>query len=163
MTENSINETIPAKRKSCLLEDSDADRFQSRSTRDRRDPSGQRMTTARRRRTYRLSSARTHARSVRSPLAIITALVAIVTVWAPAGSAAASRPADTVFLDGYVYTVDRQSHVGNSLAVRDGVIVFVGSKGRVKRFIGEGTVVVNLQVRMVMPGRGDGHIHSDPM
>jgi len=77
-----------------------------------------------------------------------------------AGSAQAKMPtADTVFRNGYVYTVDAADSVAPALAVKDGRIVYVGGEGGVKALIGRKTQVIDLKGRMVMPGLIDGHMH----
>jgi len=68
-------------------------------------------------------------------------------------------PADAVYRSGYVYTVDAKDSVQQSLAVRDGKIVYVGSDTGLKSFIGKDTKVTDLQGRMLMPGLIDGHMH----
>ncbi len=77
-----------------------------------------------------------------------------------AGSAQAKTPvADTVFRNGYVYTVDVKDSVAQALAVRDGRIVYVGTDAGAKALIGRKTQVIDLKGRMVMPGLIDGHMH----
>jgi predicted amidohydrolase YtcJ len=72
---------------------------------------------------------------------------------------AAPAPADTVYRNGYVYTVDANDSVHQALAVRSGTIVFVGSEAAARAFIGPQTTVHDLQGRMLMPGLVDGHMH----
>ena len=74
------------------------------------------------------------------------------------GSGAA--PADTVLLNGFVYTVDRDNPVAEAIAIDRGVIVFVGSDSGARRYIGRRTEVIDLRGRMVMPGLHEGHIHG---
>ena len=70
-----------------------------------------------------------------------------------------STPADVLFRNGYVYTVDAQDSVQESLAVRDGRIVFVGSDADSKALVGPSTRVVDLQKKLLMPGLVDAHMH----
>ena len=74
-------------------------------------------------------------------------------------SAAEVQPADAVYENGYVYTVDAHDSVQHALAVRNGEIVYVGDDAGVKPFIGKSTQVVDLRGRMAMPGLVDGHMH----
>lgn len=67
--------------------------------------------------------------------------------------------ADTVFFNGYVYTVDHVQPVAQAVAVKDGVIVFVGSNDNAKQLIGKRTNSIDLQGRMMMPGLEDVHLH----
>ncbi len=78
---------------------------------------------------------------------------------ASAALAQSSTPADTVFRNGYVYTVDGKDSVQQALAVRDGKIVFVGSNAAVAKLVGPKTRNVDLKGRMLMPGLVDGHSH----
>lgn len=71
----------------------------------------------------------------------------------------AGTAADTVYRNGYIYTVDAKNSVQQALAVRDGKIVYVGSNSEVKSFIGKETKVIDLKGRMMMPGLVDGHMH----
>ncbi len=71
-----------------------------------------------------------------------------------------TEPADLVLTNGYVYTVDAKESVAQAVAVRDGRIVYVGSDGGARRYVGATrTKVVDLGGRMLMPGLVDGHVH----
>jgi predicted amidohydrolase YtcJ len=77
-----------------------------------------------------------------------------------AGEAPASpSPADTVYRNGFIYTVDAKDSVQQALAIRAGRIVYVGNDASVGRFIGEHTTAIDLHGRMLMPGLVDGHMH----
>jgi predicted amidohydrolase YtcJ len=67
--------------------------------------------------------------------------------------------ADTVFLNGRVYTVDDERSWAEALAVTDGRITYVGSIVEADEHIGPNTTVVDLDGRMMMPAFQDGHIH----
>ncbi len=68
-------------------------------------------------------------------------------------------PADTVYRNGFVYTVDAANSTQEALAVRDGLIVYVGSNDGVASLVGDDTTVVDLGGRMMMPGLVDAHMH----
>ncbi|NVM78143.1 hypothetical protein FHW83_003967 [Duganella sp. SG902] len=72
---------------------------------------------------------------------------------------AGNQPADTVYRNGYVYTVDAKDSVRQALAVRAGRIVYVGDDDGVKAYTGKKTEVIDLRGRMLMPGLIDGHMH----
>ncbi|MHA4868211.1 amidohydrolase [Duganella sp. PWIR1] len=72
---------------------------------------------------------------------------------------AAEKPADVVYRNGYVYTVDAKDSVQQALAVRGGRIVYVGDDAGVQAHTGRKTEVIDLQGRMLMPGLVDGHMH----
>jgi predicted amidohydrolase YtcJ len=74
-------------------------------------------------------------------------------------AAAAAPPADLVYRNGYVYTVDARDNVREALAVRAGRIVYVGDNAGAMTLTGKGTRVVDLEGRMLMPGLIDAHMH----
>jgi predicted amidohydrolase YtcJ len=76
-----------------------------------------------------------------------------------AASAAPPERADTVYQNGYVYTVDAHNSIARALAVRAGVIVYVGSDAGAEPFVGPRTARIDLKGRMLMPGLVDGHMH----
>ena len=71
----------------------------------------------------------------------------------------ARKKADLIMLNGYVYTVDESKPLAQSIAIKDGRILYVGNDAGANEFLGEDTKVVNLQNKMVMPGMQDVHIH----
>ncbi|MDQ1814160.1 amidohydrolase [Massilia sp. CCM 9210] len=84
-------------------------------------------------------------------------------VAAPKAKAAAkaveSGMADTIYRNGYVYTVDASDSVQQALAVRAGRIVYVGDNTGAALLAGKGTRIIDLQGRMLMPGLIDAHMH----
>ncbi len=67
--------------------------------------------------------------------------------------------ADTIYVNGYVYTVDAHDSVKEALAVRNGRIAYVGTTAAAKAMAGPATHVIDLHGRMLMPGLVDGHMH----
>ncbi len=76
----------------------------------------------------------------------------------PAG-ARETRSADTVLVNGAIWTVDVSRPWASAVAVRNGRIVFVGRDDDARAYVGAGTEVINLRGAMAMPGIHDGHIH----
>ena len=70
-----------------------------------------------------------------------------------------SSAADLVFVNGDVYTVDAARSWARAVAVRDGAIVAVGTDDEIRDLIGDGTDVVDLAGRMLVPGFQDAHVH----
>ena len=68
--------------------------------------------------------------------------------------------AETVYKNGFVYTVDGLAQVVEAFAVKDGKFVAVGSNNDMKAVTGKDTKTVNLNGKMVMPGLADSHIHA---
>nr|WP_315219411.1 amidohydrolase [uncultured Duganella sp.] len=91
--------------------------------------------------------------------AYFAGLALLTAVSAQNSAYAAEPPADTVYRNGYVYTVDAKDSVQEALAVRAGRIVYVGGNAGVQPLTGKATKVVDLKGRMLMPGLIDGHMH----
>lgn len=67
--------------------------------------------------------------------------------------------ADMVLLNGVIITLDQKNSVVQALAIKNGRIVAVGANGEIKETIGERTVVIDLEGRVVVPGFIDAHQH----
>lgn len=78
---------------------------------------------------------------------------------ADASAAAPASTADTLYLNGSIYTVDAKDSVKEAVAVKDGRILYVGTNAGAKALASPITHVVDLQGRMMMPGLVDGHMH----
>ncbi len=90
----------------------------------------------------------------------ISTIVSIgLMVFCSAPSLAAQGPADTIYRNGWIYTVDDADSVQEALAVREGRIIYVGDDAGVANLVGPATKVVDLGGRMMMPGLVDGHMH----
>jgi predicted amidohydrolase YtcJ len=87
------------------------------------------------------------------------ACIAALTMTLAASAHGAQPPADTIYRNGYVYTVDARDSVRQALAVRKGRIVYVGDNAGAVALAGKATKVIDLQGRMLMPGLIDGHMH----
>jgi predicted amidohydrolase YtcJ len=70
-----------------------------------------------------------------------------------------SGPADLVFVNGAVYTVDASLPWASAVAVTAGAISAVGSDSEIRRLARGGTEVVDMQGRMLLPGFQDAHVH----
>ena len=73
--------------------------------------------------------------------------------------AAQGGAADLVIINGDVRALDREKPRAGALAVRGNRIVFVGSDADARKFIGEGTRVIDAGGKLVMPGVHDSHVH----
>ena len=71
----------------------------------------------------------------------------------------AVRPADHVFLNGGVYTVDSQRSWAEAAAVADGEILYVGGNAEARELIGPDTRVTDLAGKLLLPGFHDSHVH----
>jgi predicted amidohydrolase YtcJ len=68
--------------------------------------------------------------------------------------------ADTVYTNGRIYTVDEAQPWAEAVAIKDGKFLVVGSAADVEAVTGEGTEVVDLGGKFVMPGMIDVHTHG---
>ena len=88
--------------------------------------------------------------------------IAGVLLAASAGALAkgpATPAADTILTNGRIYTVDSKHPWAESVAIRDGRIVAVGTKAQVARLKNSATRMVDLGGRLVLPAFGDAHAH----
>ena len=74
--------------------------------------------------------------------------------WAPK-----PEPADVVFANATFYTVNEKQPKAEAIAVKNGRIVFVGSRSGANAHVGKTTKVVDLKGATVVPGLTDSHYH----
>src|SRR5438876_2891087 len=70
-----------------------------------------------------------------------------------------ASPAEVVFVNGNVYTVNKKQPRAEAIAVKGDHIVFIGSNANAKQFQGGGTRVIDLHGETVVPGMTDAHYH----
>jgi predicted amidohydrolase YtcJ len=90
------------------------------------------------------------------PLILLPAVAAFAALRA---QPPAEAPADLVFVNGIVLTVDAADSVARGVAIRNGAIAAVGSVERVRSLVGPATRVIDLRGRTVTPGLIDSHVH----
>lgn len=69
------------------------------------------------------------------------------------------NPADQVFVNGIVYTVDEANPKAEAVAVKGGVILAVGTSEEIQAYVGESTEVIDLQGKTMTPGLIESHAH----
>ena len=69
------------------------------------------------------------------------------------------EPADSVYLNARIYTVDQAKPWAEALAVSGDRFVFVGDVQEAQKYVGPSTLVTDLAGQMIMPGIHDAHIH----
>ncbi len=67
--------------------------------------------------------------------------------------------ADSVFLDGAIYTFDQNLSIIEAIAVRDGMVIARGTNEEINKFIDDKTEVIGLGEKMMMPAFHDAHAH----
>ena len=67
--------------------------------------------------------------------------------------------AESLFLNGRIYTLDEQNSTTQAMATYEGKILAVGSVDKIKKLRGPLTKVVDLNGKSVLPGFSDAHCH----
>jgi len=75
-------------------------------------------------------------------------------------AALCAQRADLILRNGNIVTVDRQSQIADSMAIRGDRILAVGSRSEIARLAGPGTRQIDLQGKTVLPGLIDSHVHA---
>ena len=92
------------------------------------------------------------------PLTVTHLLIAL-TIFTIGCSTNKSQKADLVLKNGFIYTVDSLNSEAESVAIKDGKIIYVGDDKEVSSFISGNTKVIDLKGKMVLPGFIDAHCH----
>ncbi|HMG60648.1 MAG TPA: amidohydrolase family protein, partial [Burkholderiales bacterium] len=88
------------------------------------------------------------------------AIRVLAALWLSAiASAFAADPADTIFVNGRIVTVDDGFTIAEAVAIRGQRIVAVGKNADVLELQSRGTKVIDLKKRTVIPGLIDNHAH----
>jgi len=88
--------------------------------------------------------------------------IAVVTLGGllAACSGGSQEPADMVFTNGRVYTVDQANSWAEAVAVRGNEIVYVGDNAGAQGFVGADTERIDLGGKLMLPGFVEGHFHT---
>lgn len=70
------------------------------------------------------------------------------------------EPADLIFVNGRIVTVNERSEIAQAFAVRGDRIIAVGDDSDVRKLAGPSTILRDLEGRMVLPGLIDSHVHA---
>lgn len=91
-------------------------------------------------------------------LPLIFALAGLVAALSPTGAHAQAH-ADTILVDGKVWTGNHAQPEAEAVAILGGKVAAVGSDAEVRRWAGPATRVFELRGRRVVPGFNDAHVH----
>ena len=75
------------------------------------------------------------------------------------GRLSGAEPADLIFVNGNIYTVNERQPKAEAIAVKNGRIVFVGSNQDAGKLRNDKTRVIELHGHTVVPGLTDSHCH----
>jgi len=67
--------------------------------------------------------------------------------------------ADTVLINGGIYTVDADRSWAEAAAIRNGEFIAVGNNSEIETLIGQDTHTIDLVGKMALPGFHDAHVH----
>jgi len=85
-------------------------------------------------------------------------LTLLALAFAPAVSAQ-QEPADLIVTNARIYTVDENRPMAEAMAIRDGMVIFVGSARGAEVYAGQQTERLDLDGKTVIPGMVDAHVH----
>jgi len=95
-----------------------------------------------------------------SLIRVIFTGVALLTTTAQAAAPDKPGPADTVYTNGKIYTVNEKQPWAEAVAIKDGKFIAVGSKEATNAVTGKNTKTIDLGGAFAMPGITDAHIHT---
>lgn len=68
--------------------------------------------------------------------------------------------ADLIFLNGTIAQVDKKFNFCTAIAIKNGWIINTGEDEEIRCYAGEGTRVIDLQGKLMLPGTQDCHTHA---
>ena len=86
--------------------------------------------------------------------------LAVAVVAAALRPSAQTAPADTIFVNGHIITVDTRFSIAQAVAITNGRFTAVGSDANIRRLAGPKTDVIDLKGQTVTPGLADDHLHD---
>ncbi len=90
---------------------------------------------------------------------ILYFLLLITSIIACQNSASETVVADTILINGNIYTVNEENPTAEALAIKDDKIVEIGTTDAIKALADERTKVIDLEGKFTMPGFIEGHAH----
>jgi len=89
------------------------------------------------------------------------ALALLLTASAAVPVAVSAQTADTVLINGKIYTANAKDEVVPAVAILNDRFVAVGTNKAVESHVGPSTKLIDLKGRFVSPGLTDAHFHSE--
>ena len=86
-------------------------------------------------------------------------LLAILGFFLISCSSEKAEPADLIFTNGIIYTVNEAQPTAEAVAVKDGMILAVGTSEEIEKHRAENTEVIDLQGETMTPGLVESHAH----
>ena len=88
-----------------------------------------------------------------------TPVVALAAALVTACAAEPENPADLIVVGGTIYTADSTHWTAEAMAVKDGKVLYVGTRDSAMTFKGKATVIEDIAGATVIPGMTDAHAH----
>jgi len=73
----------------------------------------------------------------------------------------ARNDADKIFINAVIYTLNSESKTANSMAIKDGKIIYIGNEEGSYDHSGDNTEIIDLKGNTVIPGLTDAHMHIE--
>jgi predicted amidohydrolase YtcJ len=86
-------------------------------------------------------------------------LIALIVFFLYSCSSGPENIADQVYINGIVYTVDETNPKSEAVAVKNGLILAVGTTEEIQAFVGKETEIIDLQGKTMTPGFIESHAH----
>lgn len=77
----------------------------------------------------------------------------------PAMAAGPAEVADSLYINGNIYTVNEDFSTATTMAVKGDRILYVGDQAGAEAYVGAGTEITDLGGKTVLPGLIEGHMH----
>ena len=78
----------------------------------------------------------------------------------PAMAAGPAEVADSLYINGNIYTVNEDFSTATTMAVKEDRILYVGDQAGAEAYVGAGTEITDLGGKTVLPGLIEGHMQS---
>ena len=98
-------------------------------------------------------------RTARSLCAVGLSLALMAGMVPAAMAAEPAETADSIYINGNIYTVDDDFTTATAMAVKGDRILYVGDQEGAEAYLGTGTQVTDLEGNTVLPGLIEGHMH----
>lgn len=86
-------------------------------------------------------------------------LIALIVFFLYSCGSGPENIADQVYINGIVYTVDETNPKSEAVAVKNGLILAVGTTEEIQAFVGKETEIIDLQGKTMTPGFIESHAH----
>jgi len=97
--------------------------------------------------------------AILAALAALFAFLASAAVFAQNTPDQKRQPADTILVNGKVYTLNPKQSWAQAVAIRGEQIIAVGDDAEIKKLRGPATTVIDARAKLILPGFVDCHIH----